>query len=255
MGSFSGDLGVVYGTNISRYGAGLLPGYAFRPMDRGSSASLVLDSERGELVKAPAKLLQKGIAEAKVKAALKNHSEAERRRRERINSHLSTLRSLIPSTNKMDKASLLGEVISHVKELKKHATEASKGYVIPTDLDEVNVEPEGDGTDGGTFCIKASLCCEDRPELLSELKRTLHALRLQTVRAEISTLGGRVKNVLIMKHEGNANDIERRIYASSVHQALKAVLDRVASPEFSPRTTLSNKRRRISPFDSSCSSS
>ncbi|KAF8391013.1 hypothetical protein HHK36_023313 [Tetracentron sinense] len=72
-------------------------------MGRGGSSllpSLVLDSERGELVKAPAKLGQKGILEAKALAALKSHSEAERRRRERINAHLSTLRELVPCTDK-----------------------------------------------------------------------------------------------------------------------------------------------------------
>ncbi|RWR86486.1 transcription factor bHLH30-like protein [Cinnamomum micranthum f. kanehirae] len=219
------------------------------------SSSLVLDSERRELVKAPARLLQKGIAEAKAKEALKNHSEAERRRRERINTHLSTLRSLLPTTGKMDKASLLAEVISQVKELKRHAAEISKGSNVPSDVDEVRVEPDNDGTNKGSFSIKASLSCEDRPELLSDLKETLHALRMKTVRAEISSLGGRVKNVFVMTCEGHVNDVDRRSFASSVHQALKAVLDRVSSTEFSPRTALPNKRQRISLFDSSSSSS
>lgn len=63
--------------------------------------SLVLDSEKGELVKAPARVGKKGVSEAKALAALKNHSEAERRRRERINAHLSTLRGLVPCTEKV----------------------------------------------------------------------------------------------------------------------------------------------------------
>lgn len=253
MDSFSGEFGTVYGAGIARFSGGFRP--AMVDKGGGSLSSLVLDSAKGELVKAPAKLLQKGLAEAKLKVALKSHSEAERRRRERINSHLTTLRSLVPNTDKLDKASLLAEVIKRVKELKKHATQVSKGHVVPTDVDELIVEPEGDGTDGGIFSIKASLCCEDRPELLFDLKQTLQALHLKTVSAEISTLGGRIKNVLEITHEGNANEIEQRVFASSIHQSLKAVLDRVASPEFSPRTMLSNKRRRISLFDSSCSSS
>ncbi|XP_058095632.1 transcription factor bHLH30-like isoform X2 [Magnolia sinica] len=258
MCSYPGDFGIVYSNELSRYFSGFPQNVGFRSTGRGglssSSSSLILDGERGELVKAPANLMQKGIAEAKAKAALKSHSEAERRRRERINAHLATLRSLVPSTDKMDKASLLAEVINHVKELKRHATDSSKGHVVPMDVDEVRVEPDGDGINEGSFSIKASLCCEDRPELLSDLKQTLQALRLKTVKAEISTLGGRVKNVFVMRFEGNANDIQRRMFANSIHQALKAVLDRVSSPEFSPRTPPSNKRRRMSLFDFSSSS-
>ncbi|KAK9268137.1 hypothetical protein L1049_010577 [Liquidambar formosana] len=233
---------------------GVLPG--------GSSAvsqALVLDNERGELVKAPAKVGKKGVSEAKAMAALKSHSEAERRRRERINSHLATLRGLVPCTEKMDKATLLAEVISQVKELKKNAIEASKGLLIPTDTDEVRVEPHDDGSGDGTFSVRATLCCDYRPELLSDLRQALDALHLNTVKAEISTLGGRVKNVFVFtgSKEGNTDKTEaRQLLASSIHQALSSVLDKVSvSPEYSPRTTLPNKRRRVSFFDSSSSSS
>eukprot|EP00262_Sarcandra_glabra_P018137 TRINITY_DN6437_c0_g1_i1.p1 TRINITY_DN6437_c0_g1~~TRINITY_DN6437_c0_g1_i1.p1 ORF type:complete len:256 (+),score=41.02 TRINITY_DN6437_c0_g1_i1:141-908(+) len=254
MVSFSSDFGVLmnqvdFPPIFDEFSQNL----AFEGSNHGG-LSLVLDSERGELVKAPSRLGKKGVEEAKAIAALKSHSEAERRRRERINKHLTVLRSLVPSTDKMDKASLLAEVINHVLELKKNATEASRRCTVPTDFDEVKVEPDVDGLSQGGFSIKASLCCDDHPELLSDLKRTLQGLPLKTVRAEISTLGGRVKNVIVMTHEGHIDDTERRNFTSSVHQALKSVLDRVASPEFSPRSILSNKRRRISPFDSSSSS-
>jgi len=37
----------------------------------------------------------------KAAMALKNHSEAERRRRERINAHLATLRTMVPCSDKV----------------------------------------------------------------------------------------------------------------------------------------------------------
>lgn len=69
-----------------------------------SPSSLVLESDKGELVNSPAGARvgnKKKVCEAKALAALKNHSEAERRRRERINGHLATLRGLVPSTAKV----------------------------------------------------------------------------------------------------------------------------------------------------------
>lgn len=68
-----------------------------------SSHSLVFESEKGELVKCPAtaRAGKNEISEAKALAAMKSHSEAERRRRERINGHLATLRGLVASTEKV----------------------------------------------------------------------------------------------------------------------------------------------------------
>ncbi|KAK7272339.1 hypothetical protein RJT34_28863 [Clitoria ternatea] len=109
----------------------------------GSSFSLVLDRERGELVEAPVKLERKGVSTERAIEALKSHSEAERRRRARITAHLDTLHSLIPAATKMDKASLLGEVIRHLKELKKNAGQACEDLMIPKDNDEISVEEQG----------------------------------------------------------------------------------------------------------------
>ncbi|PSS29062.1 Transcription factor bHLH30 like [Actinidia chinensis var. chinensis] len=218
------------------------------------SQSLVLDSERSEIVKGQVRGGKRsGISEEKAMAALKNHSEAERRRRERINVHLNTLRGLVPCTEKMDKAALLAEVITHVKQLKKTATESSKGLTIPMDDDEVRVEPHNEGD--GTFSLAASLCCDYSPELMSELRQALKTLHLNIVKTEISTLGGRVKNFFVFtsKEDTNADNAEAcQVLVNSVHQAFTTILDKVS---VAADYALLNKRRKISFIDSSNSSS
>ncbi|KAJ6402181.1 hypothetical protein OIU84_014299 [Salix udensis] len=88
-----------------------------RPM---VSQTLVLDAEMGELVKAPARVGKKGISETKALAALKSHSEAERRRRERINAHLATLRGFVPcSTEKVSICVSFLNLLVFVKKLSR----------------------------------------------------------------------------------------------------------------------------------------
>lgn len=211
--------------------------------------SLVLDNRRGELVNA-SKMTLKEILEAKALAASKNHSEAERRRRQRINSHLATLRNLLPSGTKTDKASLLAEVIDHVKDLKRRASEIAQVGPIPTDVDELKVEADGAIEEGKIF-IKASLCCDDRPDLMSDLIQTFQTLGLRTVKAEMSTLAGRVKNVfLVTDNEKVFEEIQTKPSINSIEEALKAVMERTAaSGELSAGSSISNKRQRILPFE------
>nr|WAK86107.1 transcription factor bHLH61 [Nothapodytes nimmoniana] len=224
------------------------------------SQSLVLDCENGEQVKAVGRVRKRdGMSERKTMATLKSHSEAEKRRRQRINSHLSTLRALVPGPDKMNKATLLAAVICQVKELKKIATESSKDLLIPMDVDEVTVEPLSHDAEDGNFTFRATLCCDYRPDLLSDLRESLGALHLKMVKAEISTLGDRMKCEFVFascKESRVSNAVEQELLASSVHQALISILYRIlASPAYLPRNALPNKRQRLSFFNYPNSSS
>lgn len=52
-----------------------------------------------------------------------NHVEAERQRREKLNQRFYALRAVVPNVSKMDKASLLGDAISYINELKSKLQE------------------------------------------------------------------------------------------------------------------------------------
>ncbi|KAG8391983.1 hypothetical protein BUALT_Bualt01G0244400 [Buddleja alternifolia] len=52
-----------------------------------------------------------------------NHVEAERQRREKLNHRFYALRSVVPNVSRMDKASLLSDAVSYIKELKSKVEE------------------------------------------------------------------------------------------------------------------------------------
>ncbi|KAL6638115.1 hypothetical protein ACP70R_025687 [Stipagrostis hirtigluma subsp. patula] len=136
-------------------------------------------------------------------AASRNHREAEKRRRERIKSHLDRLRNVLACDPKIDKASLLAKAVERVRDLKQRVAgvgEAAPAHLFPTEHDEIVVLASG----GAVF--EASVCCDDRSDLLPELIETLRALRLRTLRAEMATLGGRVRNVLVLARDAGADD-------------------------------------------------
>ncbi|KAJ6796982.1 putative transcription factor bHLH30 [Iris pallida] len=174
------------------------------------------------------KMTAQEIMDAKALAASKSHSEAERRRRERINAHLAKLRSLLPSTTKTDKASLLAEVIQHVKELKRQTSEMAEDSPLPTEVDELTLDT---ANENGKFIIKASLCCDDRSDLIPDLAKALKSLRLRTLKAEITTLGGRVKNIVVVTGEDDDGSPEQhqQSIVSSIQDALRAVMERTAA--------------------------
>ncbi|CAH8327084.1 unnamed protein product [Eruca vesicaria subsp. sativa] len=212
---------------------------ALGPVVQVGSGPFGLQAELG-------KMTAQEIMDAKALAASKSHSEAERRRRERINNHFAKLRSILPSTTKTDKASLLAEVIQHVKELKRETSVISETNLVPTESNELTVAfTEEEETGDGRFVIKASVCCEDRSDLLPDMIKTLKAMRLKTLKAEIVTIGGRVKNVLFVTGEECSGEEEMEEYCiGTIEEALKAVMEKSNVEESS--SSGNAKRQRMS---------
>ncbi|KAK3163952.1 hypothetical protein QOZ80_1AG0010630 [Eleusine coracana subsp. coracana] len=180
--------------------------------------------------------------------ALKIHSEAERRRRERINAHLATLRRMIPDTKQMDKATLLAMVVDQVKALKRKASEVTRSMPLPPESDEVSIECyTGDDAAGivgsnKILYIKASVSCDDRPDLIAGIIQAFHDLRLRALRADVSSLGGRVQHVFTLCKEDGSTGASLR----SLKEAVRQALAKVASPEtVYGSSPFQSKRQRI----------
>ncbi|KAJ4969720.1 hypothetical protein NE237_002819 [Protea cynaroides] len=177
------------------------------------------------------------MPQARALAASRNHKEAEKRRRERINSHLDRLRSLLPCNSKTDKASLLAMVIQQVKELKQRTSDITELEMFPSETDEIAVLS---GDFYGRSIMKASVCCEDRSDLLPDLIQTLKMLRLKTLRAEMATVGGRIRNDLLVTGEGNSCCDDESI--GFLRDALKSLVERSSSSDRSKRRKIVQKR-------------
>ncbi|KAJ4751598.1 basic helix-loop-helix (bHLH) DNA-binding superfamily protein [Rhynchospora pubera] len=141
--------------------------------------------------------------------ASRNHREAEKRRRERIKSHLDRLRTVLACDPKIDKASLLAKAVERVRDLKQLTATIPKNQNFPSEHDEIVVLPSiSDSSTSSSVptIFEASVCCDDRADLLPELIETLRGLRMRTLRAEIATLGGRVRSVLLVARERGVDD-------------------------------------------------
>ncbi|MBA0595656.1 transcription factor bHLH30 [Gossypium raimondii] len=173
----------------------------------------------------------KDLSERKTMEACKSHKEAERRRRQRINAHFSTLRSVLPNTTKTDKASLLAEVVHHVRELKRQVEDVGRrdrdgccsnsrpeldtSWPFPGECDEATLS----FCDEGGKLLKATICCEDRPGLNHDLSRVIRLVQAKVVRAEMTTVGGRTKSVVVMQWSGDEEQV------GPLKRALKDVVE------------------------------
>ncbi|XP_010538501.1 PREDICTED: transcription factor MYC4-like [Tarenaya hassleriana] len=81
-------------------------------------ASVAKEADSGRTVEPEKRPRKRGRKPANGREEPLNHVEAERQRREKLNQRFYALRAVVPNVSKMDKASLIGDAISYISELK-----------------------------------------------------------------------------------------------------------------------------------------
>ncbi|XP_043716400.1 transcription factor MYC2-like [Telopea speciosissima] len=96
--------------------------------DHSDLEASVREAESSRVVDIEKRPRKRGRKPANGREEPLNHVEAERQRREKLNQRFYALRAVVPNVSKMDKASLLGDAIAYIEELKKKliTTESDK---------------------------------------------------------------------------------------------------------------------------------
>ncbi|KFK28472.1 hypothetical protein AALP_AA7G000700 [Arabis alpina] len=102
-----------------------------------------------------------------------NHVEAERQRREKLNQKFYALRAVVPNVSKMDKASLLGDAISYINELKSNLEKAeSDKEELEKQIDEMRkeVKAKAMASENGKCSVKDRKCLNQDSSVAIEME-------------------------------------------------------------------------------------
>ncbi|CAK8571908.1 unnamed protein product [Lathyrus sativus] len=200
-----------------------------------------------------ARLRGKGTPQDELSA---NHVLAERRRREKLNERFIILRSLVPFVTKMDKASILGDTIEYLKQLRRkiqdletrnRQMESEKSgvpvLVGPTEKKKVRIV-EGNGGGGGVRAkavevvekeivasVQVSIIesdalleieCLQREGLLLDVMMMLRELRIEVIGVQSSLNNGVFVAELRAKVKENGNG--KKVSIVEVKRALNQII-------------------------------
>nr|XP_017236782.1 PREDICTED: transcription factor MYC2-like [Daucus carota subsp. sativus] len=142
--------------------------------------SMLKEVESLQVVEPEKKPRKRGRKPANGREEPLNHVEAERQRRERLNQKFYALRVVVPNVSKMDKASLLGDSIMYINELK------SKVQAADSEKDELRSQLE---TLRKQLSIKEAQCLvQSGPKKDSNLSK-VHGSKLIDLDIDVKIIG------------------------------------------------------------------
>lgn len=142
-----------------------------------------------------------------------NHVEAERQRREKLNQRFYALRAVVPNISKMDKASLLGDAISYIKDLqaKVGMMEAEKEMGNPKPqfpIPEIDFQERQDDA-----LVHVSFPLDAHP--VSKVVRTLREHQVIAPEANVSSTDDKIIHTFSIKTQnGGAEDLKEKLQAA-----------------------------------------
>ncbi|KAM0019001.1 putative transcription factor bHLH family [Helianthus debilis subsp. tardiflorus] len=161
-----------FGSEKEKSGNGLKNGVDFE-----LEASIGREPENRPAVD-PEKPRKRGRKPANGREEPLNHVEAERQRREKLNQKFYALRAVVPNVSKMDKASLLGDAIAYINDLKL------KLQTTETDKEELKAQLNG---------VKKELLTKDSRQSSSSTVSPLEDAKIANANTNIKDLDIDVK--------------------------------------------------------------
>ncbi|CAA0806749.1 Transcription factor bHLH25 [Striga hermonthica] len=169
-----------------------------------------------------------------------DHIMAERRRREKLSQRFITLSTLVPGLKKMDKATVLGDAINHIKELqekvkaleektRKKRVEYSMVFVsnnpssdeqsISSRMPESSSLPEIEAR----FCdreILVSIHCQKRKRVVEKTVAEIEKLHLTVVNSSIISFGDSALNITVVAQKDEEFGMSTKEFVKNLRAAL-----------------------------------
>lgn len=155
------------------------------------------------------------------KAPMSKNLVSERRRRKKLNERLYSLRAIVPTISKMDKASIVGDAISYVQDLQRQVED------MQTDIRTLQSSRDGNGLPDSAnngmasmlpstklpdhkileldvskmeeFTYHLRIHCKKGPGVLVQLTRALEALDFEIVNAILTSVSDHILNTIVLK--------------------------------------------------------